>query len=577
MFKDLRGFIRGAQDSAGAARGRINHFAKAEDGALVVLVVFLLVIMLALGGIGVDVMRFERDRSKLQAALDRAVLAAADLDQPLCPREVVEDYLTKDGLESYLTGVTVTPDNCGEENVTPLGFRIVEATAESTFATQLMHLSGVDSMTARASSIAEESIGKVEISLILDVSGSMNSYNRLPNLKVAAKDFIDQMVETTRDGDLSISIVPYATQVSVPSNIFDEYTTTGTNNYSRCINFAAGDFSSASIDQTQAYQRTLHFDPWYTTDRRDNGQYLGQSSYTNSYYGLPVCEAWSNREILPLQSDATTIKNYIDNLVARGNTSLDIGMKWGTAMLAPEFRPVTQALIDDGTVQGNFGTRPANFNDGETLKVIVLMTDGNNTSQYYIKDDYREGMSNIWWNEEEEVYSVYNPDTGNYFWPNADDVGADGVNDWQDHPFGNGTEQRDCGYYSCWDENNAEPGTSVRLDFPELWARTSLWWNVKYNYYPWMNDSSARSEWVYGVRSYVNDNTKDARTRAICDAAKDQNVILYTIGFEAPEEGLSVLRYCASSDSHFYDVDGLEISDAFASIGSSIRKLRLTQ
>ena len=122
-----------------------------------------------------------------------------------------------------------------------------------------------------------------------------------------------------------------------------------------------------------------------------------------------------------------------------------------------------------------------------------------------------------------------------------------------------------------------EPGSAVLLSYPELWSQTSMQYNLSRHYYPWMRDSTARDEWYYGVRSYVGSSTKDNRTQDICDAAKAQNVIVYTIGFEAPSRGLSVLKNCASSASHFYDVDGLEISDAFASIASSIRKLRLTQ
>ncbi|WP_229724161.1 pilus assembly protein TadG-related protein [Cribrihabitans marinus] len=545
-----------------------------DSGSMSLFVSFLLLIMLAVGGLGVDVMRFERDRARLQSALDRAVLAAADLDQTQDPKAVVEDYLAKEGLLQNLKEVKVTPESAGQENTGPLGFRIVEARAESRFPTHFMHLSGVDFLTAQAGSIAEESIGEVEISLVLDVSGSMNNYNRLTNLKVAAKDFIDQMVQNTRDGDLSISIVPYATQVSVPETIFDQYKTEGTNDYSRCINFNGSDFNSTQMltkdaDSAPTFERTMHFDPWYTTDRRDNGKILGDGG------GLPVCEAMANREIMAFQKDATTLKNYIQDFVARGNTSLDIGMKWGAAMLDPSFDPVVDAMVAANEVPNAFSDRPAAYNAGDTLKIIVLMTDGNNTSQYYIKNDYREGQSNIWWNEEEETYSVYNPDSGWYYWVDADDYNA---YEWQDHPYGNGDSHWDCGSSGCWeDTNEPEDGEAVRLDYPELWARTSLWYNVKEHYYPWMNDSSARSEWVYGVRGYKNDNTKDSRTQAICDAAKDSNIIVYTIAFEAPPEGKSILEYCASSDSHYYDVDGLEIKDAFDSIGSSIRKLRLTQ
>lgn len=92
-----------------------------------------------------------------------------------------------------------------------------------------------------------------------------------------------------------------------------------------------------------------------------------------------------------------------------------------------------------------------------------------------------------------------------------------------------------------------------------------------------MNDDDAWDDWYYDVRSSVGSSTKNTRTSNICTAAKNNNIIVYTIGFEAPTAGKVVIEDCASSDSHYFDVDGLEIADAFASIASSIRKLRLTQ
>ncbi|MEX0365434.1 MAG: TadE/TadG family type IV pilus assembly protein, partial [Ruegeria sp.] len=54
---------------------------------------FLFITILAITGLGVDLMRFERNRSILQYTVDRAVLAAADLDQTIPPQQVVEAYL----------------------------------------------------------------------------------------------------------------------------------------------------------------------------------------------------------------------------------------------------------------------------------------------------------------------------------------------------------------------------------------------------------------------------------------------------------------------------------------------------
>ena len=94
---------------------------------------------------------------------------------------------------------------------------------------------------------------------------------------------------------------------------------------------------------------------------------------------------------------------------------------------------------------------------------------------------------------------------------------------------------------------------------------------------PLLGYDQAMSDWYYPVIDDVSYGTKDDRTKQICDAAKDEGIIVFSIGFEAPYSAEVVLKDCASSDSHYFDVDGLEIADAFAAIATSIRQLRLTQ
>ena len=64
---------------------------------------------------------------------------------------------------------------------------------------------------------------------------------------------------------------------------------------------------------------------------------------------------------------------------------------------------------------------------------------------------------------------------------------------------------------------------------------------------------------------------------AICDEAKERDVVIYTIAFETDSSGRREMRNCASSPSHYFAVNGLEIEEAFKSIAASIRKLRLIQ
>jgi Flp pilus assembly protein TadG len=558
----------------------LRQFRRDEDGSMVYFGMIVLVLMLLVGGIGVDVMFAEMRRTQLQDTLDRAVLAAASLEQDLDPQSVVEDYFEKTNLTEHLDDIVVDEG---------LGYRTVQAEASTSVATEFMRLSGIDSLSLKASSAAEERIGGVEISMVLDVSGSMNSNNRLPNLKVAARDFVDTLTETTEDGKLSVSIVPYATQVSAPQEFIQHFNLSTEHNYSRCVNFTADDFNSTSIDPEASLTRTMHFDPWGNTDGRDNDPM--------QLVPYPVCEDGSDREMVIMQKDATTLKDFISSMQGGGNTSIDVGMKWGTALLDASLQPVIDEMIADGQVSSDFTERPYAYDTSQTLKVIVLMTDGENTSQYYINDEFRTGDSNIWWNDEQEKYSVYiGEDTGDedndgnttepmFYWPH--------LNAWRDHAYGEGTYEETQTTYECrsYRKNGScrryrrvykqvtvdEPASAEIVTYADLWARTTLAWNVYRHYEPWMNNNIAWNDWYYSVRNYVAWDTKNTRTKAICDAAKDAGIVVFTIGFEAPSGGQAVLKDCASSASHYFDVNGLEIADAFAAIASSIRQLRLTQ
>jgi Flp pilus assembly protein TadG len=537
---------------------RLHQFGRDESGAMLLFSVFMLTCMLLVGGVGIDLMRYERDRMALQNTLDGAVLAAADLDQTLPPRQVVEDYFAKAGVGAHLTSVTV------DEGI---GYRSVSATASTTLNTHFLKLVDINTLTAPASGQAEERIDGIEISLVLDVSGSMNSNSRLRRLRPAAKSFIDTVLEAAQENNVYVSVIPYATQVAAGSKLLNHYTVTDEHSYSHCVNFTSSDFNTTSISPTRQLQRTAHFDPWY---HRELSQH-------NESQFFRVCPTSDSLQILPFSNDRAALHRYIDRLSARGNTSIDLGMKWGAALLDPSTQPVLEAMADAGDVNTAFRGRPHSYSTSNTLKVVVLMTDGQNTNQYFINSSWRSGDSEVWYNEQANRYSIRSGSS--YWWP------TDRV--WRSYPYGNGTYQT-CNrvrerywngrrYRWRWVDRcttHDEPGTAVRLSYPELWNRTSLEWNRDYNY---DFDGNRDWNWYRRIRNYHGASTKDTRTNQICTAAKNQGIVIFTVGFEAPSRGQNVLRRCASSDSHHFDVDGLAIDDAFASIAASIRKLRLVQ
>ncbi|MCA2011053.1 pilus assembly protein TadG-related protein [Cereibacter sphaeroides] len=71
---------------------------------------------------------------------------------------------------------------------------------------------------------------------------------------------------------------------------------------------------------------------------------------------------------------------------------------------------------------------------------------------------------------------------------------------------------------------------------------------------------------------------QDANTLAVCQALKDQGVLIYAIAYQAPTASAALMQGCASSANHFYNTSADEIISVFEGITASIQTqaLRLT-
>lgn len=529
----------------------LARFRREEDGSLVVFSVFMFLIILFVGALGVDLMRFEMERAKLQSTLDRAVLAAADIDQSLDPVEVVNDYFTKSGLEGSVTGVTVQQG---------LGFRSVSATARKQISTQLIHMLGVDTLSAPAAGAAEERVDNVEISMVLDISGSMQSNNKITNLRSAGREFIDAVFENAADGKVSLSIVPYNGQVNVGPDLIDKYNITNRHNQTYCVDLPASVYTSAAMSRNLAMPQHVFADTYNTSNT--------SSSYSTTNMTPSTVNRWCDpnpaNRIRVHSSNVTQLKNQINALEPIGATSIDAGMRWGTALLDPSARSVVSDLVSEGRVSASFNGRPLNYNDPEVLKVLVLMTDGEHWPNEYVNDNFRSGPSNVYRNSADNRYSVYHEHvTGKekYWIPHT--------GTWSEAPWGGTTLSN---------------GTASQLDWTQVWQQVRVQWAAQHFYRralggtlaTWNNMLRTREGTVISGGPHEV-STMNNRLLNLCNQAKAQGVVIYTVAFEAPTLGQNLMRSCASSSNHAFDVDGLDIRSAFASIATSIRKLRLTQ
>lgn len=540
----------------------MSRFRRNDDGSLTIFSLFVFVIMLFVSGLAIDFMRTEAHRTRIQATLDRAILAASSMEQTLDAKQVVVEYFETADLLQYLDQSKITvKENAFSKTVT------AEASADvQPFFLQFL---GYDSLPAKAMGRAREGFSNIEVSLVLDVSGSMgwtsaaSGHVKLEDLKDAAQEFVYRIMCnpdtenvfvdscTVDPKTVSVNLIVYNQQVVVGEDLIQEFDISDEHTISSCVDFSHADYFNTAIPLNQKLQRAGNIDPWG----------MWYKTNTNPWYSSPEVQTENYRmcahdkpahEILPLEDKWTVLYDRIELLTSGGNTSIDIGMKWGAALLDPEFRPAVSKLADLPNTKAQkvipeFLARPADYTDTNVEKFVVLMTDGVNTSSYHLKDGFYEGKSNFWVGLQDdgmgnvtEVISVYRESQDQYINPMT---GA-----WSDEPFGE---------------------DAYELDYTEVWNR----WKVDF-YQNGQNNAGAHN-WISAPFSAEDNATKNANLVAMCEAVRDQNVQIYTVGFETTTSSTSTMKKCASSHAHHFDADGGSIDDAFAAIARSIQKLRL--
>lgn len=173
--------------------------------------------------------------------------------------------------------------------------------------------------------------------------------------------------------------------------------------------------------------------------------------------------------IVPMTTDRSTLNTRIASLSATGATAGHIGLAWGWYMVSPNWGSIFPA-----------SSRGANYGARETLKIVVLMTDGEFNTAYC-----------------------------------------------------NGVVSRD----------STSTGSSERINC----------------------DAPNGQPFDQG--------------EALCNAMKQQNIIIYTVGFglTAGGDAEDFMRQCATDESHAYLADdGQELIAAFQAIAASITQLRIT-
>lgn len=553
-----------------AAKTALTRFGKNEDGALIIFALFLFFLMVTMGGVAVDYMRYEQRRTALQNTLDRGVLAAAAMNQQLDPESVVRDYFNKAGITGNIDAIRVTDS---------LNGRSVTATGTTDADPIFLHLVGIDSLDANGAAGAEQRVNNVEIALVLDVSGSMSGA-KIAALRAAASEFVQTVLESDTQRRISIAVVPYNAQVNLGATLAGQYTLTNVHGVAgaNCVEPPTSSFAAPGLSPTSPLPMAAFADVVNGTNQTTSFVSPSDANFGKMVNTSPFCRKNPENVVRLPSNDVATLQAQINALTAGGNTSITLGMKWGLAMLDPGSRGVFSNLIGAGAMNAAFAGRPFDYADSDSMKVVVLMTDGEHVAHTRINDNYKTGNSPIWRSTGDGNYSIRHT-TGrpaaagaNQFWVPHLCVSND---------CRSGLNTAEAWRAAAW---NSGAGTTQQT-WQAVWANERLSWVAWQLYARALGTNATRSAqynaaWNLLSSNYASVGDMNNSLQASCTQAKDRGVLVYGIAFEAPAGGITQIRNCAISDSYFFNASttgGLDIQTAFRTIATNITQLRLTQ
>ena len=405
FIRRLKGFVR-------RRASLLADFARARDGNVAMIFALSLIPICIAAGAGLDMARAMVVKSNMTEALDAAGLAVgatAGLSQDQM-NSVAQNYFNANfrSDSSYGTPAPVTVTQSGQD--------VVLSTSVN-MPTTLMEIAGIHTVPIGVSITVTREFKNLEIALVLDNTGSMAG-SKISALKTAASNFVDTMAAVAGSSPLpnpvKISVVPYTMTVNVGtayksaswmSGVMptaygsDIFTNSNTNRFTLLSQMGVSWQGCVEIrphpydvqDTAPSSGATLYV-PFFSPDEPDDSNQGYVNSYLSDYsgdknltwkvkqgdplkytkspksgtngigYQFGPNAGCSLQPLIRLTTDFSSVKQTINGMVAGGDTIIHAGFAWGWNTLSPN------APFADG----------APYNDGKTMKIMILMTDGEN-------------------------------------------------------------------------------------------------------------------------------------------------------------------------------------------------------
>ncbi len=177
-------------------------------------VIFAIAIVPLIGATGaaVDYAMAHSNRTSMQKALDSTALALAKL-MPLSQTEL--DTKGWEIFSANLGVMKVSLPQSGLVITTPTTGKI-KLVATGTYTPQISGALGIQNFPVGVSTEVQWGIKKLELALVLDVTGSMDQQNRMVELKKATKNLLTTLKNAAKQpNDVKVALIPFAGHVNV--------------------------------------------------------------------------------------------------------------------------------------------------------------------------------------------------------------------------------------------------------------------------------------------------------------------------------------------------------------------------
>lgn len=331
------------------ARKSDLSFAKDTSGNVAIIFAVVSTAIISILGLGIDFQRSVSAEQNIQSALDATSLAAVRAMQDASNTETEIRTYAENVFAANIQGSN-TNLNCPKPTVT-VDFTTgkVEADINCTLPTTLAGIFSIREVKIGQSSVANMSMSKLDLAMMLDVSGSMSG-QKIKDLKSAANDAIDTLI-TARTGDrVRIAFNTYSTAVNVGS-------------YAKTVKGNNYDATSATRDCVTERGGIAKF----KDDAPGTGKYLEETTKSADNKALS-CPSSS---LEPLSTDKDKLQKAINGLSANGWTAGHLGIAWAWYLISPDWDKIWPK-----------DSKPLDYDDNDTIKAVILMTDGEFNTYY---------------------------------------------------------------------------------------------------------------------------------------------------------------------------------------------------